>query len=77
MEILWRKEKKLDDWINVYETVKAKNNRQKFGKPNYMQLYDVIKVPTFYLLDENKKIIAKQLSLDQFDDLVENKRKIR
>jgi hypothetical protein len=32
----------------------------------------VFKTPTFYLLDADKKIIAKNLSLEQFDDFLQN-----
>jgi len=35
-------------------------------------LYDVFKTPTFYLLDANKKIIAKNLSIEQFNDFLVN-----
>jgi hypothetical protein len=33
----------------------------------------VYKTPTIYLLDKDKRIIAKQLSLDQFNDLIDAK----
>ncbi len=70
------KEKELsNDWIQAYETKEAKVSGEKAGKPNYRQLFDVQKTPTIYLLDKDKHIIAKQLSLEQFDDLIEAKRK--
>lgn len=75
----WKKfmaEKKLSkDWVQAYETREAKASGEKAGLPNYRQLYDIYKTPTIYLLDKDKHIIAKQLSLDQFDDLIEAKRK--
>ena len=75
----WKKfmnEKKLStEWIQAYETKDAKAAGEKAGKPNYRQLYDIYKTPTLYLLDKDKHIIAKQLSLEQFDDLIEAKRK--
>ncbi|MEO7530397.1 MAG: redoxin domain-containing protein [Sediminibacterium sp.] len=69
------REKKLSNWVHAYETNEAKAATEKAGKPNYRQLYDIQKTPTVYLLDKDKHIIAKQLSLEQFDDLIEAKRK--
>jgi protein-disulfide isomerase len=70
------KEKNLSaEWHEAYETKEAKTAVEKAGKPNYRQLYDIYKTPTIYLLDKDKHIIAKQLSLEQFDDLIEAKRK--
>lgn len=63
------------EWTQVYETKEARTAGEKAGVPNYRQLYDVYKTPTVYLLDKDKHIIAKQLSLEQFDDLIETKRK--
>ncbi|MES2003893.1 MAG: redoxin domain-containing protein [Bacteroidota bacterium] len=63
------------EWIQAYETKEAKTAVEKAGKPNFRQLYDIYKTPTVYLLDKDKHIIAKQLSLEQFDDLIEAKRK--
>lgn len=62
-------------WTHAYETKEAKLAGEKAGQPNYRQLYDIYKTPTIYLLDKDKHIIAKQLSLEQFDDLIETKRK--
>ena len=39
------------------------------------QLYDVFKTPTYYLLDANKRIIAKNLTLQQFNDFLLNSKK--
>lgn len=63
------------EWVQAYETKEAKTAGEKAGLPNYRQLYDIYKTPTIYLLDKDKHIIAKQLSLEQFDDLIETKRK--
>ncbi len=63
------------DWVQAYETKEAKAATERAGKANFRQLYDIFKTPTVYLLDKDKRIIAKQLSLEQFDDLIETKRK--
>ena len=69
----WKKfivEKKLSGWTHAYQTKAAKDAEERAGVPNYRQLYDIFKTPTLYLLDKEKRIIAKQLSLEQFDDLI-------
>lgn len=58
------------DWFHVYEPKTERDAQQAAGLPNFRQLYDVSKTPTLYLLDEKKNIIAKQLSIEQFDDLI-------
>ncbi len=69
-------EKKLSaTWVHAYQTKEAKTAEEKLALPNYRQLYDIFKTPTLYLLDKNKRIMAKQLSLEQFDALMEAKAK--
>jgi thiol-disulfide isomerase/thioredoxin len=63
------------DWVYTYEPKTARDAQQAAGQPNFRQLYDVFKTPTLYLLDEKKNIIAKQLSIEQFDDLIAAKLK--
>ena len=64
-------EKHLEDWINVYQPEEDLNKEINAGLlTTIRQLYDVYKTPTFYLLDSNKKIIAKNLSLEQFNDFL-------
>ncbi|NCI45103.1 TlpA family protein disulfide reductase [Sediminibacterium soli] len=63
------------EWVQAYETKEAKTATEKAGQANYRQLYDIFKTPTIYLLDKDKRIIAKHLSLEQFNELIETKRK--
>ena len=49
-------------WINVHDP----NHESNFRK-----FYDVYSTPVIYLLDENKRIIAKRLSVDQLKDFIE------
>jgi hypothetical protein len=76
--VAWKKfinEKKLSsEWIHAYQTAAAKLAEEKAGIPNFRQLYDIFKTPTLYLLDKDKRIIAKQLSLEQFDALMDAKK---
>jgi thiol-disulfide isomerase/thioredoxin len=60
-------------WVHVFQTKEAKQAEEKAGIPNYRQLYDISKTPTVYLLDKDKRIVAKQLSLEQFDKIMEAK----
>jgi len=61
----WKKfirEKKLN-WTNVWDSYTAtdfKNN------------YDIYSTPVIYLLDENKKILAKRIGVEQLDDFYDN-----
>ncbi|HLX90721.1 MAG TPA: thioredoxin-like domain-containing protein [Puia sp.] len=60
----------LGDWINVYETKEQHDAVEAAGKPGYKQLYDVYQTPTLFLLDKDKRIIAKQLDFLQFDKII-------
>ncbi len=50
-------------WITV-------NGPRTFTEP-YYKLYDAMTTPTFYILDENKNIIAKKLPVEQIDPFIE------
>ena len=66
----------LEDWTHAYQTEEDLNKEIKAGLPTTIrQQYDVFKTPTFYLLDANKKIVAKNLSLEQFNDFLQSSQK--
>ena len=72
----WKKyirEHNLGEWVNIYQSVKVKEDEAKRGVANFRQLYDVFKTPTLYLLDSQKRIIGKMLSIEQFDDVIQAK----
>ena len=70
------KEKNLpSDWYYTYETRAAKEATEKAGLPNFRQGYDLNKTPIFYLLDADKRIIGKNLTIHQIDDLITKKSK--
>lgn len=74
----WKKfiaEHKLNGWYHAYETKEKKTQLEQSNQADYRQLYDISQTPTFFLLDENKRIIAKGLSLDQYDELINAKLK--
>ena len=62
----------LQSWINVYQTDEQKKIDEDAKKPSYKQLYDVTQTPTLYLLDKDKRIIAKKLTWQQMDDCTSN-----
>lgn len=64
---------KLWDWDNVYYSKAAEKERVDANIPGYSQLYDVQSLPTVYLLDKEKRIVAKKLSLQQTDDILQLK----
>lgn len=58
------------DWTHVYQTEAMKEAEQKSGKPGFRQMYDVYQTPTIFLLDKDKKIIAKKLNYEQLDEFL-------
>jgi thiol-disulfide isomerase/thioredoxin len=72
----WKKfitDHQMEEWTNIYQTEGDLNKEINAGRPTTIrQLYDVYKTPTFYLLDKDKKIIAKNLSIDQFNDFLQS-----
>ena len=63
-------------WTHIYQTEAALNAEINAGKATTIrQLYDVFKTPTFYLLDKDKKIIAKNLTVDQFHNFLQAQQK--
>lgn len=65
----------LQDWTNVYYTKAEEKLRTDAGIPGYSQLFDIQSFPTLYLLDKNKRIIAKKLSWQQIDEVLQLKMK--
>ncbi len=57
------------DWINV-------NGTRSISK-DYHILYDIYKTPTIFVLDKEKRIIAKHLSAEQIIGFVEKHKKLR
>lgn len=61
----------LHDWVHVYSSKDSEAERVKANIPSYSQLYDVQSFPTLYLLDKDKRIIAKKLSFQQVDEILD------
>jgi len=54
----------MQKWLNVWEP---------FGYSQFRDKYDISSSPVLYLLDKDKKIIAKNIGWDQAIDLIEQK----
>lgn len=67
------KEHHMEEWTNVYESEAQKKAVEDAKTPSYKQLYDVTQTPTLYLLDKDKRIIAKKLTLEQMDEVLQAK----
>jgi len=65
------KENNLKDWIHVYQTEETKKAIAASQRAGYKQLYDITQTPILYLLDKDKRIIAKKLTLRQMDDVIQ------
>ncbi len=65
----------LNDWTNVYYSKEEEKRRVDAGIPGYSQLYDAQIVPAVYLLDKDKRIIAKKLTWQQTDEILAIKTK--
>jgi thiol-disulfide isomerase/thioredoxin len=66
-------EHKLNDWTHVYQTEQARQAEIDQQRPGFRQLYDITQTPTIYLLDKDKRIIAKKLTLEQIDAMLQVK----
>ena len=65
----------LQEWSNVYYSKADEKARVDNGVPSYSQLYDVLSFPTLYLLDKDKRIVAKKLTYEQINDVLQEKLK--
>lgn len=61
------------DWVHVHEPKAFREKVEKEGKPSFRQLYDMRATPTLYLLDKDKKIIAKNIGLTDLHELLKRK----
>jgi hypothetical protein len=79
-KIAWTKfinEHKLGEWTHVYKTKAMEEADFAAQKPGFRQLYDITLTPVLYLLDKDKNIIGKKLTLLQLNELLEVKWKTK
>ena len=60
-------------WVHVHQTAAMRSEEEKAGKPNFRQLYDMRSTPTLFLLDKDKKIIAKNIGVTDLDNVLDQK----
>ena len=69
------KDHKLNEWTHVYYSKEDEKARVNANVPSYTQLYDVQSFPTLFLLDKDKRIIAKKVTEKQVDEILDYKLK--
>jgi thiol-disulfide isomerase/thioredoxin len=63
----------LAEWTHVHHTLKMVKEDAEAQRPSFKQLYDITQTPTLYLLDKDKRILAKKLTLEQLNDFLKVK----
>jgi hypothetical protein len=74
----WKKfirDHNLKGWEHVYQLPSQQKEDEAAKRAGYRQLYDVYSTPLLYLLDENKRIMAKKLTYQQIDEIIDVKLK--
>lgn len=64
---------KLTDWVHVYKTKAMEDADFAAQKPSFRQLYDITLTPSLYLLDKDKNIVGKKLTILQLNELLQVK----
>jgi thiol-disulfide isomerase/thioredoxin len=67
------REQKLNGWIHMYQTPQMRTVEQSKQIPGFKQTYDVFQTPTIYLLDDQKRILAKKINPEQVDEFLQFK----
>lgn len=63
----------LQEWTHVFYSKAEENARIAQNTPGYSQLYDIQSFPTLYLLDSEKRIVAKKLTFEQMNEVLKQK----
>ncbi|MFN4285452.1 MAG: redoxin domain-containing protein [Lacibacter sp.] len=61
---------RLNGWIHLYQPFEMRQAEIRNRKPGFRQNYDVYQTPTIYLLDKDKRIVAKKIGPEQLDELL-------
>ncbi len=67
------RQQQLKDWVHLYQTAQMRLDEQTKQVPGFKQAYDVFQTPTIYLLDEQKRIVAKKINPEQVDEFLQYK----
>jgi hypothetical protein len=60
----------LQAWENVYSSSADEQQSMQLGKPSVTQKYDVWYFPSFFVLDSEKRFVAKKLNYQQMVDFL-------
>tara|TARA_X000000368_G_scaffold75271_1_gene55709 strand:+ start:602 stop:2032 length:1431 start_codon:yes stop_codon:yes gene_type:complete len=63
------KEQKIESWINVSD-IRFDNDNNPVASSDWRSKYDIYSTPVVYLLDKEKKILAKRITHQQFADVI-------
>ena len=63
-------DKDLGEWAHAHKTNEMEEADYAVQRPSFRQLYDITSTPTIYLLDKDKRIIGKKLTLLQLNELL-------
>ncbi len=71
-------ESDIDLWKNFIKDNKLKwvNVSDLYNNTHFRDYYDIYSTPVIYLLDENKRIIAKRLDTEKVKDFIDNEEKM-
>lgn len=67
------REHHLAGWEHWYQTEEQRTAEKNSGQASFRQLYDIFQTPMLYLLDKEKRIIAKRLNYEQLNEFIEKK----
>ncbi len=65
------RDNQLEEWTHVYNSIDTDRERAIAGEKGFARLYDVWYYPGFFLLDKDKKFIAKKLPYPKLVELLE------
>ena len=68
------REEQIEHWTHVYCSKADDKARIESGIPGYSQLFDIQSFPVLYLLDREKRIMAKKLAVEQVGQVLDIKR---
>jgi thiol-disulfide isomerase/thioredoxin len=59
------------NYVNEYDLTWINANGTRSATANFHDLYDIYSTPVVYILDKDKKILAKRLSVEQTEEFIE------
>ena len=63
------KEQKIEDWLNVAD-ISFDDEGNPLANSDWRDKYDIYSTPVVYLLDKEKKILAKRINHDQLKEII-------